>query len=539
MFALNLNQTAHANEDTEDFEYESCQDGRVFEKPKLVPTSEQLAAVALVEANQRVKLNAYAGCSKTTTLSMIAEMQCTPSLYLAYNKAMATEAAQKFPSWVTVKTTHALAYAVFGRQLQSKLKRPAGAYQNVCGTGGEIAKFFKLEDFESNHFDKKVPKAAMGLAVKETVNRFEYSSSQAMGHEHVSFGPLAKVTKKLDTYDEARYVRIVLEAARKLWALRTNLKSNVLATHDTYLKLYQLSKPDLSQYDIIYLDEGQDTNDCVLDIIAGQSHPKIVMVGDGYQQIYSWRGSVNAMKKLDYIEGILTQSFRFGPEVAEVANLILSSPDGERQTEIRGWDQLDSKVYSFEDSYALQESYTMLYRTNMTLVLDAVEMIAEGKKVNLEIDVSDFVKMLDSAVELRDGNMTKVKHEEILPYATWKDFCNEVAGTGGELGRVHQIVDSGRVYHVMGMLSKQRNCEAPDITLTTAHKSKGREWDIVVLADDFPSGYNKDGQWTGLTEMEQNLLYVAATRAKKALYVNNTIRQMQTRYEAVNNMGKL
>ena len=537
MFQLQVTQPSNTD-DNDYIELDEEQSVEHTPRPVIVPTDEQEAAIALVESNHRVKLNAYAGCSKTTTLSLVADKQCVPSLYLAYNKAMAVEARDKFPSWVTVKTTHALAYAVFGRQLQAKLKRPAGAYQNVCGTGGEIARFFKMEAFESTAFDKKVLAAGMGLAVRETVNRFEYSAAMELNRDHVSFGPLAKITKKVDAYDEARYVRIVLDTAKKLWALRTNLRSNILATHDTYLKLYQLAKPDLSSYEIIYLDEGQDTNDCVLDIISNQSEPKIVMVGDGYQQIYSWRGSVNAMKKLDYVEGRLTQSFRFGQAVADIANLILSNVDGERQTDIRGWEKLDSKVYSFEDSYDLQSCYTMLYRTNMTLVLDAVELIAEGKSVNLEIDVSDFVKLLDSAVELKAGNMKGVKHEEVLPYASWKDFCDEVAGTGGELGRVHQIIDSGRVYHVMGMLSKQRNCENPDVILTTAHKSKGREWDTVVLADDFPSGYNKDGQWVGLTEMEQNLLYVAATRAKKALYVNSTIRQMQARQKAVSEEGK-
>jgi hypothetical protein len=43
------------------------------------------------------------------------------------------------------------------------------------------------------------------------------------------------------------------------------------------------------------------------------------------------------------------------------------------------------------------------------------------------------------------------------------------------------------------------------------------------LADDFPSHYGKDGKLIGLPEAEQNLLYVAATRTKRVLEINESI----------------
>lgn len=534
-FKLNVTQQADQQEAWDymasEFDFTQVE---VPAKPKLIPTGEQNIASQLVKDNQFTKLNAYAGCSKTTTLAMVANDMCVPSLYLAYNKAMAVEAREKFPEWVQVSTTHAKAYAVYGRQLQSKLKRPQGAYQNVCGTGGEVARYFKVKGIYLT-CGESITANGIGLAIRETVNRFEYSADKEIAVKHVSAAGLKKVKGKLDSVEQMTYIDLVLKHAKQLWALRTNLKSNILATHDTYLKQYQLSEPDLSNFDVIYLDEAQDTNDCVLDIIMRQTLCKIVVVGDSFQQIYQWRGSVNAMDKLPFAEGKLTKSFRFGQPIADIANVILSQ--GGLVTDIKGWEQCESKCeYAFNHS-EIKGTYTLLYRTNMMLVLDAVEFLEEGRKINLEIDVSDFVKLLESAVELRSGNMKGVKHEELLPYEDWSDFAKEVQGTGGELGRVYQILDGGNVFKVLGMLRMQRNCENPEIILTTAHKSKGREWDIVFLAGDFPSNWNNKGEWVGLTDPERNLLYVAATRARKHLIYNDTVMELLQR-SPHNNLGE-
>jgi len=81
--------------------------------------------------------------------------------------------------------------------------------------------------------------------------------------------------------------------AQLLWAKMSDLKDlSVKMTHSGYLKLYQLSRPDLSRdYDIILLDEAQDSNPTVADVVLRQSCPKI-LVGDSHQAIYSFIGKV-------------------------------------------------------------------------------------------------------------------------------------------------------------------------------------------------------------------------------------------------------
>jgi superfamily I DNA/RNA helicase len=64
----------------------------------------------------------------------------------------------------------------------------------------------------------------------------------------------------------------------------------------------------------------------------------------------------------------------------------------------------------------------------------------------------------------------------------------------------------------------------PHVTFTTAHKSKGREFSQVIVEGDFKSALNEDGEFVGLAEEEQNLLYVACTRAINVLEYNKTVR---------------
>lgn len=496
---------------------------------KLTPTAEQLVVKDTVKANTFTKISAGAGAAKTTTLSMVAEDNVVPSLYLAFNKSMATEAGERFPSWVKVQTTHSLAYAQFGTMLRDKLKRPVGPYKNVCGTGNEIARYFKIKPMALSS-GNVISAGAVGLSIKETVNRFEYSGDFEMTTKHVSFTGAKKVYRD-PTFTPEFFAQAILGHAKALWELRINPRSEILATHDTYLKLYQLSKPNLSRYEIIYLDEAQDTNQCVIDIILRQLENgcKVVAVGDKFQQIYAWRGSVNAMEKFDCAEAFLTKSFRFGPAIAHAANVVLDQQD----FKLEGWENLSTELLGMENATTeVLGKHTRLYRTNAALISDAVGLIEQGLSVNLEIDIKDFLRMLESAVALSEGNLKDVKHEEIVPYDTWKSLVDEAEMSQGELARLVRIISSHRHYALIGILTSHRNTPDADITMTTAHKSKGREWDNVLLADDFASGYNKEGEWVGFPEMERNLLYVALTRAKKLLVANLVLEEALDRASA-------
>lgn len=490
-------------------------------------TDEQLHVVELSKNNRVVKIEAGAGCTKTTTLSLVAEANQTPSLYLAFNKNLVEESAGKFPSWVTRKTTHSVAYGAFGAQLQNKLKRPDGPYQNVCGTGSEIARYYKIRaECFCDDDDKIITPAGIGVAVKETLARFESSADELLGKQHVSYRP-AKSYVNDPTFKYDRYCTTVLSYAALLWKERINTSKKIMATHDTYLKLYQLSKPDLSQYTMLYLDEMQDSTDCVIDIVKRQMQSKIILVGDDAQAIYGWRGAVSAMGKFDGQVGQLTTSFRFGPAIASEARMVLGLKEG-GGLDIKGWDQVRSEVLDYLPPEMEPLTRAVLYRTNSALIADGVEYILAGRKVALEMDTRDYINIMNSVVALKFNDMKNVKHEEVVPYPSWRHLMEELEHlSGGDLPRITKLVAENQHIRVLQALADYKKPENPDLILTTAHKSKGREFDIVVLANDFPDVFDKDGEFIGLEDAEANLLYVALTRAKYTLIRNTTLKDIR------------
>lgn len=480
------------------------------------PTEQQELCVLRSKTEKVIKIISCAGGGKTSTLKLTAKANPVRSLYMAFNKVTADEASQGFPSYVTCQTTHSIAYRAFGVPLQHKLSRPKGAYVNVAGTGSEIAKFYGLDDIFDGSMDKICTANALGMYVKLTVERFEQSADSELQRHHV---PRKDMEKILNVSPSAAYT--VLSAAKRLWKDRTDTSSKVLATHDTYLKLYQLSKPILP-YEVIYVDEFQDTTPCVLDIVANQMESaRIVVVGDPRQAIYGWRGAINAMDMIKCNEFPLSQSFRYGQAIAEVATAIL-----QRDMIVTGRSDIECRIgFQVVDR---TQPYMYLFRTNSMLLLEAVAAIDRGEKIKVEIDTKDFVKLLQSAQALYDKKMKDVKHEKILPYASWLTLVEEAEETGGELKRIAAIVEGRQADHIISVLENYKAPADAIATYTTAHKAKGREEEQVILANDFPTNYRK-GEWVGLSTPEENLAYVAATRAKRVLELNACVAEILER----------
>lgn len=488
---------------------------------KNTPTAQQnnVIAMAVDTLIRQLKVEACAGGGKTSTLVMVAEAVPLPSIYVAFNKVTAEEAAAKFPRHVTARTTHSIAYASKGASLQHKLTRPRGQYVNVAGTGSEIAIHYDIMGI-----DGIVSAAALGAFAKQTVERFEQSADTLVSSQHVPKKDMQKVLE-----EAPGMASVVLSVAKKLWKDRTDVNSIVLASHDTYLKLYQLSKPVWSQYQVVYADEFQDTSPCVLDIIMNQGgHAKIIMVGDRRQAIYGWRGAINAMQSVDCEQAPLSMSFRYGQGIADVATHILKG-----DMKITGRPDLESRVgYNTVDR---TKPYTYLFRTNAALLSEAVRAIDKGEKIKVEIDVKDFVKVLESAQALYEASklvgreakamLKKVKHERILPYASWAKLIEEGAQAKGEIKRLGTIVENGEGPHIISVLERYVAPANASVVYTSSHKAKGREWPQVILADDFPSNY-KEGEWIELPEAEINLLYVAATRSQGVLEINSSVAEL-------------
>src|ERR1700686_5594400 len=76
-----------------------------------------------------LKIQAFAGTGKTTTLAAIAQsLPQRKFLYLVFNRASADEAQHRMPSNVSVRTAHAVAFRSVGYVYKSRLASNAWAW---------------------------------------------------------------------------------------------------------------------------------------------------------------------------------------------------------------------------------------------------------------------------------------------------------------------------------------------------------------------------------------------------------------------------
>ena len=79
-------------------------------------------------------------------------------------------------------------------------------------------------------------------------------------------------------------------------------------------------------YDFIIIDEAQDFTPCQASAFFNQCRNGAIvyMVGDARQRMYRWRGARDSFETASVsAEFTLSESFRFGPDVAKVANAVL------------------------------------------------------------------------------------------------------------------------------------------------------------------------------------------------------------------------
>lgn len=480
------------------------------------PTKEQQAIIDTYVAGESCLVQAGPGVGKTFSICLAANTLQRNGLYLAFNKAIAKEVEGKLPSYIESRTTHSLAYASIGHRYQNKLSRPKGRYVNVAATPSEIVRYFSVKGFMDVN-DLEVAKLT-----KLTVNRFESSADHSLNDNHIPKGGMIEIIKRAEKRresasqtDMAGLKGHVMKYATLLWEGRKDISSDVLATHDTYLKLFQLSKPDLG-VEVVFLDECQDITPCVYDIVKQQEgRSQIIAVGDASQAIYQWRGAINAMEMFPYKKLPLSQSFRFGQEVADVANMIIS---GSSEMDIKGNPNNDGKVgeIDVEELASSGQEVCLISRTNMGVLMNALSFIDQGIPVDIKINVNDFCRILSEAQYLYDGETRKVKHEDLVGFQNWSELMEEAKEDAG-LKRIATIVMQGKTYSITRQL-KNNDSKNANIICITAHKSKGLEWDNVVLDEDFLP-LDKEG----LPVMERNLLYVAATRAMRTLALNDDL----------------
>ncbi|MFF9150550.1 UvrD-helicase domain-containing protein [Streptomyces sp. NPDC014861] len=470
------------------------------------PTDEQTEAADHFTAGHHLALQAGAGTGKTSTLDFLARSTQRRGRYFAYNRAIAQEAATRFPPNVTCRTAHSLAYAALGHRYARRL----GAPRRPAWQTGQDLGIIK----PARVADHTLTPTTLSNTVLRTVTRFCHSADPDLADHHV---PRLRGLDNPEAHEEL--VGIVAPYARKAWADLHNPDTGVVRFDpDHFLKIWSLTHPTI-RADFLLLDEAQDTNPVVEHIFNSQRpHAQLVMVGDSAQAIYHWRGAKDVMTAFDGHHLTLSRSFRFGPALATEANRWLTLAEAPLR--------LTGSTTTPTTLGPLARPEAILCRTNVGAMRQVMNHLTAGTRVAL-VGGGDSLRALAlAAQQLQEGRRTG--HPELVLFPTWGAVQDYAAHdpSGRDLQPLVDLVDQHGTDTILAAVSRLSEEPQAEITVSTAHKAKGREWCHVQIGDDFPPPPETDEQDQEgrpipdrVDPADARLAYVAVTRARRHLDV--------------------
>ncbi len=552
--------------------------------PEPTPEQQSIINIRLTEGTA-FKVVASPGSGKTFLVTQYAKRYPEQQfVYIVFNKSMQLEADEKFKALqlknIISKTLHSLAFSAVGFR-----------YANCPGKlGGELTvndvrkvlldqKVITKEQVQQDddNKDSNSKGATLQAIVTKTLERFICSFDAAPNDYHIP---------QVSTHDAA----LVLRWASTIWVMMQDMSDTTIRMHhDGYQKLAQLeNRISLTKYDIVAVDEAQDMTPCQMSIISSQRHAGILMIGDPRQAIYQFRGARDALRqRLPYHSPpsntpnkpyTLSVTHRLPRDVAEVANSMLRFiGDGVTLEASRHRQPIVSLA-----ERPTSGGYTVITRSNAALIKEALDAVERGLKIGIICTESNKnskpgettlrLKLVEYLYGLYSNNRpgyhypTLPKH--VKSFSDIKTYLKD-HNVSGELKLLFQEVEN-RGHDTPEFVSRVRSSLLPwaeamhqptAIVLCTAHKSKGMEFDNVVLTDDYIDFTslikNQQAMLTQATtnqtaRVEQramqllsgieklvkprnviediNILYVAATRAKRTLVMNKSLRCLYSQF---------
>ncbi len=459
----------------------------------LTATQEQRAAREVFASGSDLALVAGAGTGKTSTLMMMAEATSKRGLYMAYNKTTADDAKLRFSANVTCRTAHSLAYTALGRKYRHRMdapRLPAQETARLLGITGNL----RVGTRTITTFHQA--RLAMGM-----VRGFCYDNTTEVMAGHM------EPVNGLDPAAAGQLALMLLPYAQKAWEDICTLNGKLRFVPDHYMKMWALTRPELP-YEFIMLDEAQDTNPALEEIFLAQPVQR-VCVGDPAQQIYAWRSARDVMTTFPAPHLNLTQSFRFGPRIAEVANRWLSFAGSPMR--LAGAGPSGSRIGKAARTDAV------LCRSNAGVMTEVLAFLRAGIPVAIPGGGDQLRAIAEAALQLKAGQRTK--HPELFLFKSWgevQDYA-ENDSAGQDLRAIVQLVDTHGAETIISAVARLSVEHKAQVIASTAHKAKGREWPSVRIGPGFEPPADYHGDPGPLSAEDARLIYVAVTRARELL----------------------
>lgn len=457
----------------------------------------------LFKSQRSLKIHAFAGAGKTQTLVEVGKSTTRKGLYLSFSRKNAAEASKRCPSSVDCMTTHGLAFRMMRNSFSNEKLTKAitvSAVRNALSLRELI-------------LQRRWTSYEIAILTLGMLRDWLLSSEESFDKAFLPDAMVLNACTDADKYEIQNHCR---RLADRCWQLMKSNSDAIPLSHDGYLKLWALTQPEIKA-DYIMLDEAQDSNAIILEVLARQSCQKI-MVGDRHQQIYEWRGAVDAMTRLHADEEqFLTQTFRFGDDIGVYANAVLQRLNEPKTLRVFG---------AASPLAATTACRAFLARTNATVIKELMARHGDGWKVHIQGGTKEMERLVRGIGDIQQGRPSSVA--ELIGFASWEELVNTVQlDKRCELHVIVSLVERLGVDELLSCLQGTvGEDDNPEIVLSTVHKAKGLEWDCVELSADLMKNL-PENHWstTRLEQSELRLLYVAVTRARKELTLPREIRR--------------
>lgn len=483
---------------------------------------------AVLNTNSNIAISATAGSGKTTTIVEAAKRLSKKYpyktiLFNAFNNAIVDELKVRLGDQIACSTIHSIGMRSLIQHFKTNLK-----VNNY--------KTFKFADSVlHNHKFKKNQKDVYKFtlvdiidlmrmtlvdieesAIDELCNRFDITITNGeIDHSIALLNHLDQYNKKLNRSNN------FIDFTDMIY---------IPATNDSI---------KMKQYDIVFVDESQDINKAQHLFLDKLIKPggRIISVGDRAQAIYGFAGAdVNSFeifeKRENTISLPLSVCYRCAKSIvknAQQVNNQIEAFEGQIEGEVR---------YGKVDE--ITKNDMVICRNTRPLVSLYFELLDADKKSYIKgRDIETGLIALYNKVKDLDKYEAKAKLKDMLSFIE-NDLAQKRVKKPREHTKYLNFREKMRILEIisdkvqyMFEMEKQIHELFKDkvdaIQLSTIHKAKGREADRVFYIETFngekliPSKYATQ-PWE--IEQENNILFVALSRAKKSLIYLNFVEKL-------------
>lgn len=455
-------------------------------------------------------VEAVAGSGKTTTIVEALNRVKGSSIFLAFNKSIADELKAR---GVNARTFHSLTYSPV---MQSRGQRQV-----------EQNKLRKLCDMYMTGEDKELYGAfavrMVGLARQAGVG-FLCKDVQETWMDLCDHHNIELESEFADLGRGLELASRLLDASNE----------SPMVDFDDMLYFAVRDGLVLAKYDFIFVDEAQDTNAIQRAILRKIMHKdtRIVAVGDPAQAIYGFRGADSDSLDLIATEFNATRlplsiSYRCPKAVVNFARTWVQhiepadgAPEGSVDMLGTSWDatvfQPNDLVVCRTTKPVISLAYKLL-RARVPVRIMGKE-IGQGLKNLINKMNAHSLEQLEAKLEAyctREVEKATAKMEDAKAEAI-SDKVSAILCLMEDLSPDQEI--PATINDLMSVIDKLFSEGVNQVVLSTIHKAKGLEANRVfwLNSSQCPAKWARQ-EWQ--QQQEQNLCYVAVTRAKSALYL--------------------